>query len=222
LPELRGSAVDAEIARWAHEATLRWRRENNLDANAGTEVYADDRSRIAILDAMGYRRHETGFVAFKRELGAIPPPELPDGWTARAITEADIDSRATCQYEAFSPGSRTTPETWRALMANAPAYHQALDTVVVTPDGEVAAAAMCWLDERNRIGLFEPVATRPAYQRRGVGKALMLQGLRALAAHGMTQAFVATNATNAAARALYTSVGFQRRNHGYEMVWTPG
>jgi ribosomal protein S18 acetylase RimI-like enzyme len=222
LPELRGSSVDAEIARWAHDATLRWRGENNLDASCGTEVFADDGLRIAILEAMGYRQHGAEFVAFKRALGDIPAPSLPEGWAARAITEVDIDSRATCQYEAFSPGSRTTPQTWRAMMASAPGYRQALDTVVVTPEGVVAAAAMCWLDERNRIGLFEPVATRPAYQRRGVGKALMLQGLRALAARGMTQAFVGTNASNTAARALYTSVGFQPRNHGYEMEWRPG
>ena len=222
LPELRGTRVDAEVARWAHDATLRWRGEHNLDAQCGTEVFADDAGRIAILEAMGYRRREAEFVAFKRDLDNIPQPTLPGGWETRALRDVEIDSRATCQYEAFAPGSRTTPDTWRSLMANAPAYHRELDTVVVTREGVVAAAAMCWLDERNHIGLFEPVATRPAFQRQGIGKALMLQGLRALAAHGMTQAFVGTNATNAAARALYTSVGFQPRNHGYDMEWRTG
>jgi ribosomal protein S18 acetylase RimI-like enzyme len=221
LPEFRGSALDAEIARWAHNATLRWRRENSLLLTCSVEVFDDDGPRISLLESIGYRRTEYEFVAFKQTLRDIPTPVLPAGFAARALEDADIESRARCQFEAFAPGSRTTAATWRALMGSSPAYRRELDSVVAAPDGTIVAAAMCWLDERNRIGLFEPVATRPDYQRRGMGRALMLRGLRALGDHGMATAFVSTNATNTAARALYTSVGFKPRNHGYEMTWRP-
>ena len=37
----------------------------------------------------------------------------------------------------------------------------------------------------------------------------------------MTSAIVGTNRTNAAAQALYRSVGFQDRNHGFEYEYRP-
>jgi ribosomal protein S18 acetylase RimI-like enzyme len=221
LPERRGTDLEWEIIHWGHEGVLKWRTEQGLELLATVEVFADDAVRAEMLGRIGYQRTDTGFVAFKRGLDEIQSPVLSDGWEARGIREVDIDSRATCQYEAFSPGSRTTPETWRWLMANAPAYDTDLDSVVVAPDGRVASAAMAWLDTSNKIGLFEPVATRPAFQQQGLGRAALLRGLRAMREHGMTTAFVGTNRANAAAQALYRGVGFMDRNHGFEYEWRP-
>jgi GNAT superfamily N-acetyltransferase len=150
---------------------------------------------------------------FQRSLeGDIPAPVVPDGWDVRGLRDEDIDSRATAQYEAFAPGSKTTPETWRHLMAHAPGYDRELDNVVVDPDGTVATGALTWVDPDNCVGLFEPVGTRPAFQRRGCGRAALLRGLRVLRDRGMSSAIVSTNATNGGAMALYRSVGFEERN----------
>ena len=160
-PERRGSELEQEVLAWCHAGVLQWRAENDLEPHCEIEVFADDSVRGEMLESMGYRRTGAGFVAFKRTLAEIPEPRVPDGFEVRGLQDRDIDSRATCQFEAFTPGSRTTPETWRALMANAPGYDTDLDTVVVAPDGTVAAAALAWLDRANAIGLYEPVATRP-------------------------------------------------------------
>jgi ribosomal protein S18 acetylase RimI-like enzyme len=215
-PDLRGSDLDREIARRCLDGTLRWRAENGLEPYAATETSVGDMTRNTLLESLGFRATEVGWVGFRRSLDDLPPIEPPNGSVARAMHNDEVDSRASCQFEAFSPGSRTTPDTWRALMSAAPGYVRDLDSVVVTPDGVVAAAAMCWLDERTGIGLFEPVATRPAFQRQGYGRALMLRGLHALRDHGMTSAIVNTNHTNVASQALYRSVGFQDRDHGFD------
>jgi mycothiol synthase len=220
-PELRGSALEQEVLAWCHAGVLQWRAENDLEPHCEIEVFADDSVRGEMLESMGYRRTGAGFVAFKRTLAQIPAPRVPEGFEVRGLQDRDIDSRATCQFEAFTPGSTTTPETWRALMANAPGYVTDLDSVVVAPDGTVVAAALAWLDRSNAIGLYEPVATRPTHQRQGCGKAALLRGLHTMRAYGMTTAFVGTNATNLAARALYASVGFDDRNHGFEYGWRP-
>jgi ribosomal protein S18 acetylase RimI-like enzyme len=68
---------------------------------------------------------------------------------------------------------------------------------------------MAWLDIENAVGEFEPVATRPSYQRRGLGKAVLLRGLRKMRERAMRTAIVQTNASNDAAIALYQSVGFR-------------
>ena len=58
------------------------------------------------------------------------------------------------------------------------------------------------------MGLFEPVATHPDFQGKGLGKAVMAEGLRRMKAAGMQQAILGFDPTNVAARALYTAMGF--------------
>jgi mycothiol synthase len=57
------------------------------------------------------------------------------------------------------------------------------------------------------------VGTHPDFQRKGLGKAVMLEGFRRLRAGGMRQAIVSTFEDNLAAIKLYESVGFQIVNH---------
>jgi ribosomal protein S18 acetylase RimI-like enzyme len=223
LPELRGSDAEREMLAFGQARVLTWRVAQGLDPQCAVEVYADDGLRIAVLEAMGYHASERGGVQFAQSLDReIRAPVLDDGWEARGIRDTDIDSRAETQREAFAPGSKTTAVTWRHLMANAPGYDRDLDNVVVARDGTVVSAAMTWLDLENRVGLFEPVATRPAFQGKGFGRAVMLRGLRTLGDRGMATAIVQTNSSNAAAIALYTSVGFKEINRLVEYELAAG
>jgi mycothiol synthase len=70
-----------------------------------------------------------------------------------------------------------------------------------------------WLDPINRVGNFEPVGTHPDFQRRGLGQAVMVEGLRRLQAWGMTKAMVGTGAKNVPAIRLYEDVGFYTETH---------
>ena len=75
-------------------------------------------------------------------------------------------------------------------------------------DGTFASYCICWADARSRLGLFEPVGTRPDWRGRGAGRALILEGLRRLRDAGMQTAQVSTAGFNAPAQALYESCGF--------------
>jgi ribosomal protein S18 acetylase RimI-like enzyme len=61
----------------------------------------------------------------------------------------------------------------------------------------------------NAVGLFEPVGTHPDFQGQGLGKAVMAEGLHRMKAAGMRRAILGFDPTNAAALALYTSMGFR-------------
>ena len=61
----------------------------------------------------------------------------------------------------------------------------------------------------DSIGEFEPVGTHPEHQRRGLGRAANLHGLRLLRAAGARDALVFSLRSNAASEGLYRSVGFQ-------------
>jgi mycothiol synthase len=89
-----------------------------------------------------------------------------------------------------------------------PAYASALDLVAVAPTGEIAAFCICWFDPVNRTGLFEPVGTHPDFQRRGLGKAVILAGLEQMKAGGMTRAIVMAEGDYPASQRLYQSAGF--------------
>jgi mycothiol synthase len=55
------------------------------------------------------------------------------------------------------------------------------------------------------------VGTHRAFRRRGLGRGLLLHGLRELRRLGMESATVQHDAANLAARDLYRGLGFERR-----------
>ena len=90
-----------------------------------------------------------------------------------------------------------------------PVYDPDLDIVAVASDGHIGAFCIVWIDPVNQVGLFEPVGTHPHFQRQGLARAVMLEGMRRLSQAGMKQAIVSTFEDNQAAIKLYESMGFQ-------------
>jgi ribosomal protein S18 acetylase RimI-like enzyme len=223
-PTLAGTALEEAIMQSVIDRLRAWREANGLDDRCVVECWDGDDTRIALLKQRGFVAREEAGVVFTRSLDhEIPLPSAPEGWTVAGLSDEHIDSRAQAQYEAFSPGSHTTPERWRRLMQQAPGYDADLDNIAVSPQGEVGAGALVWLDHERKIGEFEPVGTRPTYQRMGLGKAILFRGLAKMRERGMRTAIVGTNATNTAAIALYQSVGFRIANSvtAYELTHTP-
>jgi ribosomal protein S18 acetylase RimI-like enzyme len=123
--------------------------------------------------------------------------------------EAEVSARATAQYNAFT---NTVPferyvERFRRFMQSR-VYDPDLDVVAVAPSGRIGSFCIVWPDPVTKIGLFEPVGTHPDFQRRGLGKAVMLEALRRLKARGMTDARVCTLADNIPGVKLYEAAGF--------------
>jgi mycothiol synthase len=83
-------------------------------------------------------------------------------------------------------------------------YRRDLDLVAIAPDGAIASFCTIWFDDVTRSAYFEPVATIPAHQRRGLGKAVMNEGLRRLQRMGATMALVGGYSPEA--NGLYRSV----------------
>jgi ribosomal protein S18 acetylase RimI-like enzyme len=177
----------------------------------------DDPARIALLHRHGFTRDDYHLLHMQRDLGQpIPDVPPPEGFVVRHVGgEEEWAARVETHREVWHP-SKVTLEAYRRLRA-APGYIPELDLVAVAPNGELASYCICWLDEANRTGEFEPVGTRAAFRGRGIGKALMLEGLRRLQAHGARTAIVYSSGANPAAIRLYESVGFSilTRNYYY-------
>jgi ribosomal protein S18 acetylase RimI-like enzyme len=123
--------------------------------------------------------------------------------------EKELPARSLVSWRAFHPNEPDDHYegwTWYLNVQRAPLYRRDLDLVAVAPGGEFASFCTVWFDDVNRMGVFEPVGTAPAHQRRGLGKAVMCEGLRRLKHLGATLATVGSYSNEAGA--LYASLGF--------------
>lgn len=176
-----------------------------------------DRVLVRLLEERGFVTVPGGVPAplFERTLDALPTYRLPDGFSIHDVrTPDDGRLRAQVAHAAFS----LTAE-WEIFAAAYAAFTRSLvydgarDLFVRSPDGRGASACTIWFDPMNGIGLFEPVGTHPDFRGLGLGKAVMTEGLRRMQAAGMRRAVLGFDPTNAAALALYSSMGF--RASGY-------
>ena len=67
---------------------------------------------------------------------------------------------------------------WYRNVQRAPLDRRDLDLVAVSPNGRLAAFCTLWFDDVTRTAAFEPVGTHPEHRRKGLGNALLAEGLR--------------------------------------------
>ncbi|MEZ4559582.1 MAG: GNAT family N-acetyltransferase [Caldilineaceae bacterium] len=209
-PDLRGGALEREMLTYADARTVELMRRYDI---AGDCIYADafqgDTARRDLLLDLSWQPEEDQlpYVLNRTEIGSIDVPVLPDGYAFGAARGVE-DAAALAEVHNAAFKARWTPELYRKVMES-PGYAPERELVIQGPDGAYAAFCIIWFDHLNRTGLFEPVGTHKDYQRRGLGRALLLHGMQRMADAGMDVASVAHFGDNAAARGLYQSCGFR-------------
>ena len=137
----------------------------------------------------------------------FPPLHLPDGFRLQSLAdENDLAKVDRVLWRGFNhPGAPPAdgPEG-RKKMQSGPHYRPDLTMVAVDPSGAFVAFAGLWFDPINHIGYVEPVATDPDYRRRGLGTAVVREGMRRCGERGATVAYVGTN------KPFYRSLGFRK------------
>jgi ribosomal protein S18 acetylase RimI-like enzyme len=175
-------------------------------------------AEIAVLEASGFAAEPAYAVHLRRKLrGEISRSVLPAGFILRPLAGvAEVEARALLHRQAFDSNA-VTDEGYHNVI-RAPLYQPELDLVIVAPDGRLAAFCLCWLDEPNKVGLFEPVGAHPDFRRMGLARAVMLEGLRRMQARGMESAIITSIADNTASRTLYNGLGFTELE-SHELVY---
>jgi mycothiol synthase len=173
--------------------------------------HPEDAALRGALEQLGFSTISDASVHMTRSLDKpIPDGLLPDGYQVRGSKGVEeVELRAAAQHGAFESSIPFDRYVERFInFMRSPVYDLQQDIVVIAPDGRIASFCKLWVDPINRIGNFEPVGTHPDFQRRGLGRAVMLEGLRRLQAWGMTQAILGTGIKNLPAIRLYEEVGF--------------
>jgi ribosomal protein S18 acetylase RimI-like enzyme len=223
----RGTSVEWEVhpdhrGGPLHEELLDW-FETQAPAGDPLSVWwmeGDDLS-LELLGRRGYERgdDEESLLYHVQELDErVAVPAVPDSFRLRTVRgEDDLYERVLVHQAVWGP-SRVTEETYRDVMGAWP-YRPDLDCVLEAPDGRFAAYVLCWYDDANRVGEFEPVGTHQNYRRRGFGAAVCRYALSRLQEEGGRQAIVYASGRpdQRQAAALYESVGFRRHTRVLEL-----
>jgi len=201
--------------------------ENLADANSGKRPRLNiftgehDDVRQGILSNHGFQptkyweRHHRCLISKSSQ--AV---ELPEGFKVRALGDiGELPARSYLSWKTFHPDEADEDYDgweWYLNIQRAPLYRRDLDLIVVSPDGELCSFCTIWFDDATRAGSFEPVGTAPEYQRLGLGKAVIHEGLHRLERMGAEIAFVGSGSEGASA--FYTSIGFSQSD--LSEMWT--
>lgn len=171
--------------------------------------HQQDTLRNRVLTEHGYIRGDWPEYQRGRSLHIPIPDYAPvSSYTIRSLGDTyELPARSWLSWKVFHPDDPDENYMgwhWYLDIQRCPLYRRDLDLVAVTPDGELAAFCTLWYDDMTRTGYFEPVGTAVAHQRKGLGKAIMNEGMRRLKDMGGIHATVA--GYSEAANALYASV----------------
>jgi mycothiol synthase len=208
-PSLKDAEFDLvarEIVDWAKKV---------CPENIVSESLSEDNKLIRLLESCGFASYDYDFLMYTFDLkNPIPDLELPSGFQARHVFETEYPERVSVHRDAFDP-SKFTLERY-ARVRSMPGYNSNLDLVVSTSENTFASYCIVWLS--NGVGEFEPVGTRAAYRRLGLGRAVILEGFKRLKSLGADTALVFSKPKN---RAFYESCGFRVVNRFVGYVFKP-
>lgn len=212
-PHCADAALLEQVIAWAMDCVREMGRTVGERLGLIVRPRADNGAAIALLESHGFARRDWHTLRMVRPLREpIPAPHVPASFTLRHVRGEDETEAYVALHRAAFGASYLTVEKRLAWMRDS-AYLPALDLVAVAPDGALAAFCACSIsrDEnarRHSEGWTDPIGTHPAYQRRGLARALLLTGLQRLKDHGVQSAILGTGNGNAARR-LYQAVGFR-------------
>jgi ribosomal protein S18 acetylase RimI-like enzyme len=214
-PEFGG--LDPQILKWADEQA-----QKIMDTPSGhpawfVTVLASQTERIRDLEQAGFAsQSNVGDDSWTQVLmeHTVPTHEelpLPEGFTIRPLNGlAEVQAYVDLHQSVFQSKNMTLE--WRKRTLQRPEYIPDLDLVAVAPDGQFAAFCICWLakDMNGEVGgQIEPLGVHADFRKLGLGRSILLEGVKQLRAKGAQRIFVQTDNYRDAAFKLYESAGFR-------------
>lgn len=211
--------LEQEMLAWA-EAHLAASERDGANRLV-TFAYEYDQERIPMLLSRDYKRSEyRGSIRrLNLEEWESSAQDLPGGFSIATTHPGDLGlsgAIADLLNAAFQRDFHI-PEEHATFSQFAPSYLELSDLLAVSDGGVIAAYVGVAYDDINQLGIFEPVCTHPDFRRNHLARALMLEGLRRLQAHGAREVVVSTGGMEPANR-LYDSLGFSESETGWFWV----
>jgi mycothiol synthase len=216
LPEYRGGQLDRQLI----ETGLSELRARGM-TTAQTGADSEQRERMEIIQALGFKLVRA-FSMMEINLGGIAQVVGENkNVTIRALrTSSDEDIELYNRLvnasfkEHFNFRPRTLEETRHRLLRNP--YYKEQETFFAFMEGEGVGYVGIGIDEKYNLeknvqaGDVMVIGVLKTHRRTGIGARLLLQGLAALKAKGMTRAMLGVDDQNITdAMKLYEKIGFR-------------
>jgi ribosomal protein S18 acetylase RimI-like enzyme len=211
LPAWRGQGIGTAMLRWAESraAALAATHPTNGQAMLGANASSTEVDATALLRDAGY--HETFSMVEMRfdAFDTLPPVELPPGLEFRPVTPDQYRAIWESIQAAYADSPQNvvaTEEDYQEWLAS-PAFDPLLWRIAW--DGEqIAGQTLCEIAKGS--GEVAEVSVGISWRRHGLGYALVVAGLRALAERDVTEARLHARADNIyGAPRLYERAGFR-------------
>ncbi len=206
-PIFRTPEFEEEVIAHAEESF------SNIRPDGSRRMYVpvdeNDHFRKDILKRRGYAGiGSLGWEHYRDLDAALPDVPIPPGYIIRSMGGVEEHpARSWASWLAFHSdepeGNYDGDWSWFQNVQRAPLYRRDLDIVAATEDGQIAAFCTIYYDDATRSAVTNLVGTAAPHWRRGLGKAVVFEGMRRLQKMGCTRAFA--KATDPVADALYDS-----------------
>jgi mycothiol synthase len=200
----------------ARDRVLRWGMRISAAAGADRAQVWRVRGQAADLAALGFVQVRPYWRMDRPDLDDLPELALPAGYRLLSEDKGDLPDAAwvAVYNDAFASHWRHAPQTvesWQQMRAQRdPGL-----TLMALQGDEAAASVWCDVDLYERdvrpqpVGVVGTVGTLPGHRRRGLGAALMVEGMRRMRARGAASASLYVDALNPTGAAdLYRRLGF--------------
>ena len=207
-PHFRTAELENEMLAYAeenfHAVTEDGRRYIHMP------IFEDDKQRQEIAQSRDYKKQSGWGHNYRRNIdSSIPNTPIPSGYAIRSMGDAkEYPARRWASWRAFhndEPDENYDGDySWYANLQSAPLYRRDLDVIAVAPDGSIASFCTIFYDDYTRSAVTVLVGTAAEHWQRGLGKAVITEGLRRLKEMGCTLVF--STAHEEPADFLYRSV----------------
>jgi ribosomal protein S18 acetylase RimI-like enzyme len=210
MPDIEQAVVD-----WGLACVQRIQRQQGEPGILSSGCREDDPACQELMKAHGFAPSDQRWLTLSRSLRrAVPPPELPPGFYMRHVKdEREVEMLVELHRAAY--GSQDMTVEQRLAMMRLPEYEPTLDLLVETPAGRSVAFCLCTISHaenartRRQVAWLDPLGTHPDYRRRGLGTAVLLEGMTLLKERGLSQAMLRMDSRNAAMQYLVEALNFE-------------
>jgi mycothiol synthase len=211
-PQAHGSGLETQILTWVVERLSAEARRRGKTFSLWCRCHESETERRVLLEEAGFKPLPARDLRLVHPLDApLPRVDLPPGFVLRCGAHGEALEQYQELHRAVFDGISMGLDYHQS-----PGYQLDLDLIAVDADGTFEAFCLCELTEvadssgEYTVGEIGVIGTLPTHQKRGLGRALLLTGMRLLKEHGATGAFLETEQAETPALHLFTSVGFRR------------
>ena len=208
--EAQGQGLEAEILAWGLTQMQALVQARGIPRDLWCRCHESEQKRQSLLEAAGFSP------IFERDLRMVhplatplAPVSFPQGFSLkRGVTQVELDAYQELHQAVFD-GMNMNMDYHESSV-----YQPEFDLIAVEESGRFAAFCQCELKQvadsqsEHLVGEVGVIGTRPELTHRGLGRALLLTGLRRLHECGATSAYLETSESHVPAQCLFTSVGF--------------